>query len=187
MQTVKHRLFGVGEVINREDKENGTYITVRFENGKELRCDIPNSFMNDIMVAEGSLKAEIEAAIAQKKARNRARIEAFKEESAAAIKASSGRKRMSTKNPIETAFRQYLIKLGYSERSEAGNPTTVYAYVRSIKKVLKEEGHSWHTLQREIDNIIPVYDVGGAKQCLGDESKRTVIDSLKRYQEFVNP
>lgn len=50
------------------------------------------------------------------------------------------------------------------EYSAVGNPSTVFSYTHAIKKVLDEEGISWGTLQSEIKNIIPVYDLGGAKQ-----------------------
>ena len=73
MQTVKHKVLGVGEVIGREVKENGTYITVRFENGKEMRVAIPDSFVVGIMEAEGTLRDEVDAAIAKKRAIEQAR------------------------------------------------------------------------------------------------------------------
>ena len=68
MQTVKHKMFGIGEVIGRDERENGAYITVRFEKGTVKRFGIPESFTLGIMVAEGSLQAEVENAIANKKA-----------------------------------------------------------------------------------------------------------------------
>lgn len=192
MQTVKHSVFGVGEVIGREVKENGTYITVRFENGRELKCGIPSSFISGFLEAEGSLKDEVEAAIAEKEARDRARLDKLIAASTTAIPTPSrrhGRKpatRVAAKSSIETAFEKYLIDAGYSEYSDAGNPSTVYSYTRAVKKVLKEEGISWYTLQSDIDNIIPIYDIGGIKQHMGEDSNDTVIDSLKRFREFVN-
>ena len=67
MQTVNHKIYGVGEVISKEATGDGSYITVKFESGKEARFSIPNSFTLGIMVAEGSLKDEVEVAIAEKK------------------------------------------------------------------------------------------------------------------------
>ena len=194
MQKVRHRIFGVGEVIARESNENGTYITARFGNGKEMRFAIPDSFTLGIMVAEGSLKEEVDAAIAEKKARERARLEQLNATSAVVAASTPSNRhgrtpaaRIAVKGPVETAFEKYLISAGYSEYSAAGNRSTVYAYTRAIKKVLKEEGLSWHTLQSNIDNIIPIYDIGGIKQHMGEDSNDTVIDSLKRFREFVNP
>ena len=82
MPTVKHKMFGIGEVINREVKDNGMYITVKFENGKEMRFAMPDSFTLGIMVAEGSLKEEVDKAIAKKKAREEARLQRLRTESA---------------------------------------------------------------------------------------------------------
>jgi hypothetical protein len=79
-----------------------------------------------------------------------------------------------------------LIESGYSEYSGAGNPSTVYAYTGAIKRVLREEGLSWRTLQNDIDNVIPLYDVGGPKESIGASSNSTVIDSLKCYRVFLN-
>ena len=194
MQTVKHRLFGVGEVINREDKENGTYITVRFEGGKEMRFSIPESFTLGIIDAEGSLKDEVDKAIAEKNERHKARLEELS--AASAIIASSTPSNRHGRTPatpvtvrgsIEIAFEEYLVNAGYCEYTPTGNPSTVFSYIHAIKKVLEEEGLSWHTLQRDIENIVPIYDIGGTKQHIGAKSNCTVINALKRFREFVNP
>jgi hypothetical protein len=194
MQTVKHRLFGVGEVINREDKENGTYITVRFKGGKEMKFGIPTSFTLGIINAEGSLKDEVDKAIAEKNERHKARLEELS--AASAIVASStpshrcGRRPtapIAVKGSIEAAFEEYLISSGYSEYTDSGNPSTVFSYTRATKSVLEEEGISWYSLQRDIENIVPIYDIGGTKQHIGAKSNCTVINALKRFREFVNP
>ena len=194
MQTVKHRLFGVGEVINREDKENGTYITVRFKSGKEMRFGIPESFTLGIIDAEGSLKDEVDKAIAEKNERHKARLEELSAESAIVDPSTPshrcGRRPtapIAVKGYIEAAFEEYLISSGYSEYTDSGNPSTVFSYTRAIKSVLEEEGLSWHSLQRDIENIVPIYDIGGAKEYIGAKSNYTVINALKRFREFVNP
>ena len=194
MQTVKHKVFGMGEVINREDKENGSYITVRFENGRESRFAIPESFAAGMIIAEGALKDQVEAAIAEKKAREQARLANLEAKATVVTTPKTSRRhgrtpaaRIALKGPVEAAYEQYLISAGYSEYSAAGNRSTVYAYTRAIKRVLREEGLSWHTLQSSIDNIIPIYDIGGSKQYIGEDGNDTVIDSLKRFREFVNP
>ena len=71
MQTVTHKIFGRGQVVAREEKENGTYITVKFERtGEEKRFAIPKSFEDGILVAEGDLKNEIDSAIDAKNEAN---------------------------------------------------------------------------------------------------------------------
>lgn len=194
MQTVKHRLFGVGEVINREDKENGTYITVRFKGGKEKRFGIPTSFTLGIIDAEGSLKDEVDKAIAEKNERHRARLEELSAASAVIAPTTPSNRRgrtpatpVTVRGSIEIAFEEYLVNAGYCEYTPTGNPSTVFSYIHAIKKVLEEEGLSWHTLQRDIENIVPIYDIGGTKQHIGAKSNCTVINALKRFREFVNP
>ena len=194
MQTVNHKIYGVGEVINKETTEGGIYITVKFESGKEARFSIPDSFTLGIMVANGDLKEEVDAAVAEKKARELARLEAFKAESAVIAASAPSNRRgrtpatpVTVKGPIETAFEEYLANAGYCEYTDAGNPSTVFSYVHAVKKVLEEEGLSWYTLQRDIENIVSIYDVGGSKQHIGAKSNCTVINALKRFREFVNP
>lgn len=194
MQTVKHKMFGMGEVINREVKENRMYITVKFENGKEMRCAIPDSFTLGIMVAEGNLKEEVDAAIAEKKARGAARLEQLNATSALVATTTSSNRHgrtpatpVTVRGSIEIAFEEYLVNAGYCEYTATGNPSTVFSYIHAIKKVLEEEGLSWHTLQHDIENIVPIYDVGGSKQHIGAKSNCTVINALKRFREFVTP
>lgn len=194
MQTVNHKIYGVGEVINKETTEGGIYITVKFESGKEARFSIPDSFTLGIMVANGDLKEEVDAAIAEKKAREEARLEAFKAASAVAAASTLSNRHgrtpatpVTVRGSIETAFEEYLANAGYCEYTDAGNPSTVFSYVHAVKKVLEEEGLSWYTLQRDIENIVSIYDVGGSKQHIGAKSNSTVINALKRFREFVNP
>ena len=193
MQTVKHKLFGVGEVISREDKNSGTYITVRFENSKEMRCAIPDSFTLGIMVAEGSLKDEVDAAIAEKKAREEARLQQLRATPVVTTTSAPSNRHgrtptspVTVKGSIELAFEEYLANAGYCEYTASGNPSTVFSYIHAIKKVLEEEGLSWHSLQNDIENIVPLYDIGGSKQHIGAKSNCTVINALKRFNEFVN-
>ena len=194
MKTIKHKLFGEGTVIAQESKDIGSYITVRFESGRESRFAIPESFFTGMIVAEGTLKDEVDAAIAEKKARELARWEQLKAPSAVVPTPTPSRRHgrkpatpVTVKGSIEIAFEEYLVNAGYCEYTATGNPSTVFSYIHAIKKVLEEEGLSWHTLQRDIENIVPIYDIGGTKQHIGAKSNCTVINALKRFREFVNP
>ena len=193
MQTVNHKIYGVGEVINKETTENGSYITVNFERGKEACFSIPDSFTLGIMEADGDLKDEVNSAIAEKKAREQARLEELKAVSAVIAPVAPSHRHgrtpttpVTVKGSIELDFEEYLVNAGYCEYTASGNPSTVFSYIHAIKKVLKEEGLSWYDLQNDIENIVPVYDIGGAKQHIGAKSKYTVINALKRFNEFVN-
>ena len=194
MQTVNHKIYGIGEVINKETTECGCRITVKFDSGKEARFSIPDSFTLGIMEANGDLKDEVDAAISEKRARETARLEELKVASAVVATVAPSHRRgrtpaspVTVKGSIELAFEEYLVNAGYCAYTAFGNPSTVFSYIHAIKKVLEEEGLSWCSLQSHIDNIVSLYDIGGAKQHLGAKSKCTVINALKRFQEFVNP
>ena len=195
MQTVNHKLYGVGEVINKETTENGGYITVKFESGKEARFSIPDSFTLGIMVANGDLKDEVDAAISEKRAREAARLEELKAASAAITPATPSHRHgrrpktsATVKGVVQTDYEAYLISAGYEIETPSGHDSTVYAYSKAIANhVLKNEHITWNGLQGNIYNIVKKYDVGGAMERTGAKSNNTVINALKRFQEFVNP
>ena len=68
MNMVRHNVFGLGEVIRREEVNGFTYLSVRYENGKEVKLGIPFSFENGAVEALGSLKDEVDQAIAERQA-----------------------------------------------------------------------------------------------------------------------
>ena len=197
MQTVKHRELGVGEVIHREVKSGRTQITVRFENGKTQTYIIPESFTQGALEAMGDLKDEVDAAIAADLAKMQAKAEEIRARRAAATHPTTTRPATARKKPgkpaapvtvkdsIESMFETYLANAGYKECTDSGNPSTVSAYSRAVKVVLEDEGLTWRALQCDIDNVVPMYDVNGAKQLIGAKSNNTVINALKRFQEFT--
>ena len=194
MQTVTHKIFGIGEVIAKEVKENDIYVTVRFTSGKEMRLAV-QSFEDGFATAEGDLKEEIEKVISEKKVLEAKRhadfIAATRARITAAAGHASGRKassKMVVSGPIATAFEAYLINEGYATETPSGHPSTVYSYISAIENdVLDEEHISWDMLKSNIDSILPIYDVGGKKEHIGAKSNYTVINALRRFAEFVNP
>ncbi len=194
MQTVKHKTFGIGEVISKDVKEIGATIVVRFENGIEKTFSIPDSFTIGVMEAEGTLKDEVDRAIEQKNERliaeQRAREASCTVAHVPPKRVSKGGKRpgkgASVKGPLEKGFEDYLIEAGYKEETDSGNPSTVYSYIKGVETVLEEEGISWNTLEANISSVISKYDVGGEKEQIGAKSNSTVINALRRFEEFVN-
>ena len=59
MDFVKHKLFGIGEVVSRK----GNCLIVKFEDNSEKKFAIPQSFQLGILTAEGDLKKEVDDAI----------------------------------------------------------------------------------------------------------------------------
>ena len=193
MQTVRHTIFGVGDVVKKEVKENNIHITVMFENGKESRFSIPESFTVGMLTAEGDLIEEVEAAINEKKMReqeNLRRISAAPE-TFRLTTCGYGKKHpkpVDVNGSMEAAYEQYLVQAGYETKTPSGAPSTVYSYIGAIARhVLEEEHITWEMLRDDIDTIIAKYDVGGTKEQIGAKSNKTVINALKRFQELVNP
>lgn len=77
-------------------------------------------------------------------------------------------------------FRKYLT-------GETYKPKVVFGYARAVEKVLEEERMSIEEFNRRINEICCLYDIGGAKESLGERGHRTVINALKRYREFIDP
>lgn len=193
MQTVTHKIFGIGEVIAKEIKENDIYVSVRFTSGKEMRLAV-KSFEDGFVTAEGDLKEEIEKVISDNKAlesKKRADSMAAIAHTTTTAGHASGKKassKMVVSGPIATAFEAYLINEGYATETPSGHPSTVYSYISAIENdVLDEEHISWDMLKSSIDSILPIYDVGGKKEHIGAKSNCTVINALRRFAEFVTP
>jgi len=190
MQTVKHKLFGVGEVIKKE----GNYLTVRFQkDGAEKRFVIPDSFRLGILVAEGDLKQEVYKAMTEitKKPVESTYVNT-KSVNTKSVFSSIFNRRLPKKGSktegvgnVSRSYEAYLINAGYKTETNDGKPSTVYAYIKAIDFVLREEHLSWEMLTSEISTIVSIYDYGGKKEHLGNKSNKTVINALKRFEEFV--
>lgn len=189
MEMIRHKRLGLGEVISKESKGNSTYLTVRFASGKEMQFVIPESFETGLIEVEGDLKAEVDKAIEEKKSREAIKIN----ETVAISVASSAVKTTGTRvknvmsfGPITRDYEDYLIAAGYKTETDNGDPSTVYAYIKAVDSVLSEEAISWSTLKANISDIVKKYDEGGEKEAFGCKSNKTVINALKRFEEFIN-
>lgn len=182
MSMVRHNAFGLGEVIGREEVNGFTYLLVRYENGKEVKLGIPFSFEKGAVEALGTLKDEVDQAIAERRTR-------LATATAPAAAPSAPAKRAAAKTmpsgPIPSAFERYLIDQGYAIETDSGNPSTVYSYLNAVESIRVDEGISWDTLKANIASIVPLYDVGGAKELIGAKSNKTYINALKRFADFV--
>ena len=181
MNMVRHNVFGLGEVIRREEINGFTYLWVQYENGKEVKLGIPFSFMNGAVEALGSLKDEVDQAIAEKKAK----LSAPAPSKIPVAPVKKVPTRYIPSSPIEADFENYLISRGYKREGDKGNHSTVYYYIDGVETVLTEEGISWDTLKSTVYDLVPKYDGGGVKELIGAKQHRTVINGLKRFAEFV--
>lgn len=83
-------------------------------------------------------------------------------------------------------YEKYLISIGYKQTTPSGHPSTVYQYLKAIRNVCDEECIGLIGLKENINAIITKYDVGGEKEIIGAKSHKTVINALKRFEEFLN-
>lgn len=82
-------------------------------------------------------------------------------------------------------YEKYLISIGYKQTTPSGHPSTVYQYLKAIRNVCDEEGINLIELKENISSIILKYDIGGEKETIGAKSHKTVINALKRFEDFL--
>ena len=54
------------------------------------------------------------------------------------------------------------------------------------RRDVSDECLDWTSLAKKISSIASLYDIGGAKEEIGDRGNRTVINALRRFEDFVN-
>lgn len=192
MQKVKHNVFGIGEIVTKEIRDNEIYLTVRFSDGSEKKFS-SKSFEIGVVHASNDLKKEIEGVIIRKKALEEKKRSDFIASTTVPSRRVNHTPRRDTSSqvlvgdPLVSEFESYLIDLDYSTETPSGHPSTVYAYSGAIeRKVLTNEHITWQGLRDDIDSIVKKYDVGGSMEHVGKKSNSTVIDALKQFKEFVN-
>jgi hypothetical protein len=191
MLTIQHKMYGEGKVISKEMKGNDIIITAQFSDGKKCRF-AAESFKIGAVTASGVLKAEIDAVITAKQAAEEARRNAVKVVPVVTTSAVPYRRhgrtparKVSVKGSIQEQYETYLEAAGYSVFTKKGYASTVPQYSRAIEKVAQKENLTWAELKKNVEYIIPKYDIGGRFEDFGNRSKKTVINALKRFGEFA--
>ena len=194
MLTIQHKMYGEGKVINKEMKGNDIIITAQFADGSE-RQFAAESFRLGFVSASGVLKEEIDVVIAAQQAAMAAWRNSISVAAPAPVvtaPASSGRHgrtpthRVIVKGAIQEQYEMYLEAAGYAVIGVNGSASTVPQYSYAVEKVLEREGLSWNQLKNDIDNIVKKYDKNGAEEDYGNRGNKTVINALKRFQEFIS-
>ena len=66
------------------------------------------------------------------------------------------------------AYSKFLHDKGYSDFSEAGNPSTTYDYPTRVEKICKREGYSnWDEFGEVMPSIIEKYGPNGSESEYG--------------------
>lgn len=86
---------------------------------------------------------------------------------------------------MKEQFYQYLVAQGKKEYTASGRRSTVYSYCNRINRICEMENMSWEQLAGSIQNVIPKYDIGGIYEKYGLSSRKTPINALKAYAEFI--
>lgn len=88
---------------------------------------------------------------------------------------------------IRETFIDYLIGREYKIYTKNGLPSTAFEYARRIDCVMSWEGYSsWYEVATNIKQLLVDYDIGGAMEEYGEIGHRTVINALKRFDEFCD-
>ena len=193
MSLVNHKIWGIGTVTKREVLSDGkfteveyggNYITARFDNGKEVRFAIPDSFKKGILEPMDDFADEVAGVKEEIEGKHKTSIRDWgvtdgrrdvKEYLERVFKMPA---KIFVTGTLEDDFKEYLEASGYES-------SVVYAYSRAIDIVCENEHLTPLELLRNIFHIIPLYDRGGVNEELGNYQKRTVISALKRYHDFV--
>ena len=193
MELIQHRTYDEGKVINKEMKGNDIIITAQFADGSE-RQFAAESFRLGFVSASGVLKEEIDVVIAAQQAAKTAWRNSISVATPAPVATpvvSAGRRgrtptrKVAAKGSIQEQYEMYLEAAGYAVIGVHGSASTVPQYSYAVEKVLEREGLSWNQLKNDIDNIVKKYDKNGAEEDYGNRGNKTVINALKRFQEFA--
>ena len=195
MATLRHKLFGEAEIIQKE----GNRLTIQYKkSGKKTEIQLPEALTYGLFVLNDELQREVDEMLAAAKEAARIEREAKElrraKEEAQTAKApahKTGRTSQTPamikmKNTVEQDFENYLIASGYSVETPSGAPSTVNSYITAVNSILEDEGLTWNSLPSRIASIVPIYDEGGVKEETGSKSNYTYLNALRRFQDFVN-
>ena len=191
MELIQHRTYGEGKVINKEMKGNDIIITAQFADGSE-RPFAAESFRLGFVSAYGTLKEDIDVVIAAQQAAKAAWRSSVAGSTIATPVVSVRRhgraptRRVAVKGSLQDQYETYLVAATYPVVGISGNDSTVPQYSRAVEKVVEREGLSWGQLAKDISTIVKKYDKNGAEEDYGNRGNKTVINALKRFQEFVS-
>lgn len=83
-------------------------------------------------------------------------------------------------------FKSFLIQQGYSEFTPSGNPSTVYDYMKRVRRICERENITVKGMAENIDFFIDKYGPTGNQSEFGKKSHNAYINALRRFGEFYN-
>lgn len=194
MKALRHKIKGTAQIIGRDER----FITIKYDrDGYISNVKFPEGFMTDMFVIDEELQRDVDAAVLAKKEAERIAFEEREAqraiERAATKVCANGTKRsgktfvaIKRTGDIEKDFESFLKTNKYSEETKNRTKSTIYSYVNAVKSCMESEGLDWTSLMKHISQVIRIYDVGGMKEETGYKGNHTVINALRRFEDFVN-
>lgn len=88
-------------------------------------------------------------------------------------------KGLANDSPVKKDYKTFLIKSGYTQN-------VANSYASGITTVLKWEHLTWEELLQKITDIRQQYEPGNVKEDFGKHNHSTVLNALRRFDEFTN-
>ena len=87
---------------------------------------------------------------------------------------------------IYEKFKDYLVFCGYKEFTTKGSGSTAFNYPTRISYIVWYENYkSCIDVIKNIKCLLKEYDIGGLREEIGQKSHASVINALKRFNEFL--
>ena len=82
-------------------------------------------------------------------------------------------------------FKNYLINAGFSLYTPSYQPSTIYDYLRGLKRVCIEEKMTIDAVAANIDTLVMKYQPAGASANVGRSIHRSCRCGLVAFAKFV--
>ncbi|MCL1892432.1 MAG: hypothetical protein FWF97_04070 [Alphaproteobacteria bacterium] len=86
---------------------------------------------------------------------------------------------------MKNEYKLWLEKHGYAYFTANARPSTIYDYMRGLKRVCREEKLSVEGVAKRIDSLVSTYQRYGKKSNIGRTISRSVRSSLVQFGKFV--
>jgi hypothetical protein len=87
---------------------------------------------------------------------------------------------------MQKEYKMFLINAGFSVKTIQGKSSTVYDYLRGLKRVCQEENLNIEGLAKNIDRLVIKYQPMGEHSNIGKQVSRSVRCSLVQFSKFIN-
>jgi hypothetical protein len=86
---------------------------------------------------------------------------------------------------MKKTYKHWLVNNGYAEKTASGRPSSVYDYIRGLRRVCQQEHLSVEGVAKRIDKLLPKYQPCGKCSNIGRSISRSVRSSLAQFRKFV--